>query len=81
MKVWALFDDGDGYSSEHLLGVFSSRQAAIDWLRKSRRFMWGETGGPIVPEGSRLNERFWVREETVDPEPLRQGEGDGGAIA
>lgn len=53
-------------------GVFSSPQAAVDWLRKSRRFMH-ESGGPVVlmPDGS-LNERFWLREYTLDPSPIAE---------
>jgi hypothetical protein len=71
MKVWVLIESDVGWSTDidRMLGIFSSPQAALQWLRKSRRFM-NDPGGPLIPMASGcLNERFCLREETIDPEP------------
>lgn len=78
MHVWLLYyrtTHWDESESTDLLGVFSTPQRAIGYARRDRVAQHSASSGPIVPDVRasddngyvRLNERYSLSRETVDP--------------
>lgn len=78
MNVWLLYRTDThwtGDESDCLVGVFSSFQLAVNYARKDRLHEHNGRSGPIIPEPAtpdapyvRLNERYDLRRERVDPD-------------